>query len=327
MKLLSGDIGGTKTRLALLERGARDWEISEEQTYPSGDYGTLTEIVREFLETLDNAPGAAGFGLAGPIHQRRCRITNLPWLIDADEMEKELGIPKVTLLNDLEAIAWGLSALRDEDMATLQPGGDQPRGNRSIIAPGTGLGEAGLYWDGARYQPFATEGGHCSFAPATPQQFEFLQYLRNTLCRRPAWEDVVSGPGLVSIYSFLLQRANASPPEWFTRAQREGDPAAAIARKADSGQDPIAVEGIEEFVRFLGAEAGNLALKHMATAGLYIGGGIAPKILPWLQRPMLLQNFSDKGKMQRLMETIPVRVILNDRVALYGPALFLEAHA
>jgi glucokinase len=323
MRILSGDIGGTKTRLALLGRRAAGWEISEERTYPSGDYTTLTDIVRAFLNTLDDAPDAAGLGLAGPIRHRQCRITNLPWLIDADEMEKELGIPRVILLNDLEAIAWGLSALSAGDIATLQSGGDQPRGNRSVIAPGTGLGEAGLYWDGASYHPFATEGGHCDFAPMTQRQFDFLQYLRSEFSRATL-EDVVSGPGLVNIYSFLIAQAGTEPPRWFTSALKEGDAAAAISQAADSGDDPLALEAMEEFVRLLGAEAGNLALKHKATGGLYIGGGIAPKILTWLQRPVFLESFSQKGKMRQLMETIPVHVILNERVALYGPALFLD---
>jgi glucokinase len=321
--ILTGDIGGTKTRLARLRCGPTGWEIAREQTYVSNDHDTLTEIVRLFLQTQDMVPEAAAFGLAGPVQHRQCRITNLPWVIDADELERELGIPRVVLLNDLEAVAWGLPALTAEDVATLQPGANHSRGNRSVIAPGTGLGEAGLYWDGAAYRPFATEGGHCDFAPTTPLQFEFFQYLQKSH-PSPAWENVLSGPGLESLYDFLLQQADTEPPEWFVAAQNGGDPAAAISVLADSGEDPIAVQALEEFVKLLGAEAGNLALKHMATGGLYIGGGIAPKIVTWLQRSSFLEQFHLKGKMRELMQSIPVHVILNDRVALYGPALFLD---
>ncbi len=323
MALLSGDIGGTKTRLALLRQGESGLEIIREETYPSGDFSSLTHMVRLFLETCDSPPSEAGFGLAGPIRERRCRTTNLPWLIDADELESELGIPRVTLLNDLEAVAWGLPALNDESLLTLQQGAEHPRGNRSVLAAGTGLGEAGLYWDGAGYHPFATEGGHCNLAPTTPLQFELLQYLQRTLSRA-TWEDVLSGPGLVTLYRFLLQRSNTAPPGWFLSAESEGDAAAAIASRADAERDPIAFDALQEFVRLLATEAGNLSLKHMATGGLYIGGGIPPKILPWLQRPLFLETFCDKGKMRPLMDTIPVHVILDDRVALYGPALFLE---
>jgi glucokinase len=323
--ILTGDIGGTKTRLALLRREQSNWNILQEQTYASRDYDSFTEIVRAFLQHSNEMPGAAGFGLAGPIQGRQCKITNLPWLIDADEMERDLGISRVVLLNDLEAIAWGIPSLDKEHLVTLQPGDDHPLGNCSIIAPGTGLGEAGLYWDGETHHPFATEGGHCDFAATTQQQFAFRQYLQNS-GSEPAWENVLCGPGLVRIYGFLLSQKEIEPPDWFASAQEDGDPAAAISLHADSGSDPVAVEAVEEFVQLLGAEAGNLALKHKATGGLYIGGGIAPKILAWLQRPLFLEAFCQKGKMRELMYSIPVQVILNDRVALYGPALFLDNH-
>jgi glucokinase len=325
MSILCGDIGGTKTRLALLRRGPSGWEILREQTYASGDYHNLTDIGRAFLDKIDHTPGAAGFGLAGPVRGRQCRITNLPWLIDADALEKELDIPTVILLNDLEAVAWGIDALGNGDCVTLQPGLDPASGNRCVIAPGTGLGEAGLYWDGETYHPFATEGGHCDFAPTTPQQLAFHRYLQNAH-PQPAWENVLSGAGLVSIYSFLLAQAGAQPPEWFLSAQKEGDGAAGISQAADTGSDSTAAAAMEEFARLLGSEAGNLALKHMATGGLYIGGGIAPKILQWLQRPLFLEAFHNKGKMRALMQTIPIHLIRNERVALFGPALFLDKH-
>ncbi len=292
--------------------------ITQDETYPSGDYPGLEPIIAAFLSQLSERPDTAGLAIAGPIAGRRCSTTNLPWTVDADELERALGIPRVALLNDLEAVAWGLPSLQEDDLLTLQTGLPDASGNRAVIAAGTGLGEAGLYWDGERHHPFATEGGHCDFAPSSELECQLADHLHTTL-GRACWEDLVSGPGLVSLYRFLLQQQGKAMPEWLIQAE---DPAAAITVRADEGGDTTAVQTLEQFVRLYGAEAGNLALKQMATGGLYLGGGIAPKILNWLQRPMFLEAFRAKGKMRTLMEGIPVQVILNAQVALYGAARF-----
>jgi glucokinase len=319
--MLAADIGGTKSRLAIVELTESGPVITQEQNYPSGDYSDLNKIVNAFLQTTDERPTVAGWSVAGPVVQRRCQITNLPWLIDADQLEKELGLSRSIILNDIEASAWGLSVLHDDQLTTLQPGVSPQPGNRAIIAAGTGLGEAGIYWDGTNLRPFATEGGHSDFAPTTPEQFELSQYLQKKLSHS-TWEDVVSGPGLVNIFNFLMEQRGGDTPDWFMAAERDGeDIAAIIFNQADTQQETTAVEALELFVQLYAAEAGNLALKYLARDGLYIGGGIAPKILTWLQRPDFLQEFCNKGKMSELMKSIPVHVVMDERVALYGLAL------
>jgi glucokinase len=321
--VLCGDIGGTHTRLALLAWQDERPQIRRERTFASTAYADLGEILSAFLaESGPVAPSAAAFGLAGPVRNGRCQITNLPWRVDADQLARRVGFP-VWLLNDLEAAAWGLPALSTGQLLTLQPGTADPVGNRTLIAAGTGLGEAGLVWDGDRYLPFATEGGHCDFAPTDELQTELRNFLQKRLAHA-TWEDVVSGPGLSNLFCFLLEYNGTPPPSWFSSSLEGGDPAAAISRAAETGDDPLARTALELFVRFYAAEAGNLALKHMATGGVFLAGGIAPKILTWLQQPAFLETFCNKGLMRDLLESVPVQVILDDRVALYGAALFLR---
>jgi glucokinase len=324
MNILCGDIGGTKTRLAVYAVDNFPKPIAE-NSYISRNFSSLTEITHKFLSELNLPIAYAVFGLAGPISQRRCKITNLPWQIDADEMEHELQIPSVHLINDLEATAYGISALDESDFLTLQQGSARPTGNRAVIAAGTGLGQAGMFWDGSKHVAFATEGGHCDFAPGNKLEFDLLSALKqssNNVC----WEDILSGPGLVSIYSFLSGSHNQPEPKWLINNQTAGDAAETITNLANDQLDPVAVETLELFSRLYGAEAGNVALKHMATGGVFLGGGIAPKIVNWLQQPQFRETFCNKGKMHSLMETIPVRVILNDQAALYGSAIYLKEH-
>jgi glucokinase len=319
--MLAADIGGTKSRLAIVELTDARPVITLEQTYASADYDSLSEIIQTFLQTANESPTLAGWSVAGPVNQRSCKITNLPWQIDADLLEQELKLSRSIILNDIEASAWGLSALSSDQIITLQPGVSPQPGNRAIIAAGTGLGEAGIYWDGTNLRPFATEGGHSDFAPTTPEQFELSQYLQKKLSHS-TWEDVLSGPGLINIFNFFLDQSGDDTPGWFLKAETDReDLAAAIFSQADANQDSIAVAALEMFVQLYAAEAGNLALKYLARDGLYIGGGIAPKILTWLQRPEFLQEFCAKGKMSELMKSIPVHVVMDERVALYGLAL------
>jgi len=322
MTILAGDIGGTKTRLALFEGDATAPKTVMERTFPSANYPSLEAVVAEFLAATAERPQAAAFGLAGPVNGRVCRTTNLPWLVDADRLAMQTGIPEVQLLNDLEAFAWGVGALPEADLLTLHPGAPDAEGNRAVIAAGTGLGEAGMFWDGRRHHPFATEGGHTDFAPNNDLEFRLLRFLSRDY-GHVSWERIVSGPGLVNIHRFLLSHRGATPPEWLKQAMSAGDPGAAIGKAASDGLDELCVEAMTLFVRLYGVEAGNLALKHMTRGGLYIGGGIAPKILPWLQRGLFLESLFHKGRMTGLLQNMPVRVVLNDRAGLLGPAVSL----
>ncbi|MDD2915989.1 MAG: glucokinase [Gallionella sp.] len=316
---LSGDIGGTKTRLAVIVVSGTRVRIVHEASYPSRDYTAFETLLGEFIAGIES-PAVAAFGIAGPVQGRVVQTTNLPWHIDADALQRQFGFARCTLLNDLEATACGLPALGTDDVMTLQTGAPDASGNAAVIAAGTGLGEAGLFWDGQHYHPFASEGGHASFSPGDELEIAFLRHLRQQH-RHVSWERVVSGMGLVSLHEFLCIHHNVAAPQWLAEQMGSGDAAAAISAAALSGRDEICVETLNRFVRLYGAEAGNLALKVMSRGGLYLGGGIAPKIVPLLQIGAFLDAFLNKGRMRPLLEAMPVRVILNDRAALFGPAL------
>ena len=316
---LAGDIGGTKTRLAIIEVIGRQVRIEREANYPSRNYPIFEELLGDFLSDAD-IPRHAAFGIAGPVQGRAVQTTNLPWHIDADALQQQFGLAHCTLLNDLEATAYGLPALGADDLLTLQTGAPDACGNAAVIAAGTGLGEAGLFWDGQRHHPFATEGGHASFSPGDDLEIALLRYLEQRH-RHVSWERVVSGMGLLSLHEFLRSYRRTTAPQWLNEEMRNGDAVAAITDAALSGRDEICIETLDWFVRLYGAEAGNLALKAMSRGGLYLGGGIAPKILPLLQGGAFLEAFLDKGRMRPLLEAMPVKVILNDRAALLGTAL------
>ncbi|MBI3479064.1 MAG: glucokinase [Nitrosomonadales bacterium] len=336
---LAGDIGGTKTRLAVVEVSGKQVLIVRETDYPSRNYATFEALLGDFLANTET-PRHAAFGIAGPVQGRVAQTTNLPWRIDADALQRQFGFARCTLLNDLEATAYGLPALAAEDLLILQSGSADACGNAAVIAAGTGLGEAGLFWDGQQHRPFATEGGHASFSPGDELDIALLQFLDETISHSTrlqktaakslviqrqhlhvSWERVVSGMGLLSLHEFLRQHRNSEVPQWLAEEMRNGDPAAAISAAALSGRDEICVETLARFVRLYGAEAGNLALKVMSYGGLYLGGGIAPKILPLLLNGAFIDAFRNKGRMRPLLEAMPVKVILNDRAALFGPAL------
>lgn len=318
-QFLAGDIGGTKTRLAIVTVQGTQVRIEHEVSFPSRAYHMFETLLGEFLSGIA-APGCAAFGVAGPVQGRVAQTTNLPWHIDADALQRQFGLVRCTLLNDLEATAYGLPALAAKDLLTLQAGAENACGNVAVIAAGTGLGEAGLYWDGKQHQPFATEGGHASFAPANELEFVLLRHLQQRH-QHVSWERVVSGMGLLSLHEFLCQYRRAAVPRWLAEEMRGGDAAAAISNAALTRSDEICAEALHWFVCLFGAEAGNLALKVMSRGGLYLGGGIAPKILPLLQNGDFLEAFLSKGRMRPQLEAMPVKVILDDRAALYGPAL------
>lgn len=321
MKVLSGDIGGTKTSLAVIETDGRSVEVSALETFSSREFTRFDDIVTRFLDQHGHDCEQAAFGVAGPVRAGRATTTNLPWRLDAEQLAAAFGLRRVWLLNDLEANAWGITALPPEDFRVLQAGRETARGNAAVIAAGTGLGEAGLYWDGERHRPFASEGGHSDFAPATELEIELLRYLRERH-GHVSWERVVSGTGLVNIHAFLSDYRASPTPSWLAEEMRSGDAAAAISHAARRQDCPLCAEAMELFVHLYGVEAGNHALKLMATGGVFLGGGIAPRILDQLEQPAFLEAFCAKGRMEALMRDMPVRVILNERTALYGPALF-----
>ena len=318
-RFLTGDIGGTKTRLAIVEVAGTKVHILNEVSYPSRGYATFEILLDDFLSGTE-IPSHTAFGIAGPVQGRVAKTTNLPWHIDADALQHRFGFTRCTLLNDLEATACGLPALVENDLVTLQSGASDASGNAAVIAAGTGLGEAGLFWDGRSHQPFATEGGHASFSPGNELDMALLRHLQRRH-QHVSWERVVSGMGLLDMHEFLRLHHHVAIPQWLAEEMRSGDGAAAIANAALSGRDDICAETLNWFVHLYGAEAGNLALKVMSRGGIYLGGGIAPKILPLLQNGAFLDAFLNKGRMRSLLEAIPVKVILNDRAALFGPAL------
>lgn len=315
MYILTGDIGGTNTRLALGSQRNDAVVIEQRESFSSPDYDNLGDIVQSYRPAQQTAVTRAAFGVAGPVRQGISRITNLPWEISAERLRHQLGLQAVYLLNDLEALAWGIDTLATEELVTLQAGSDDDTGNRAVIAAGTGLGQAGLCHNGNGWRPFATEGGHTEFAPVDEQEWLLFKYLQQRH-GHVSWERVVSGPGLVTLYEFLLQLRKAPAPDWLTAP--DAAPAARITGLALQQSDAVCVETLQWFVRLYGREAGNLALKMNATGGVYLGGGIAPAILPALQDGTFMEAFLDKGRMRGLLEGTAVSVICNDLVALQG---------
>ena len=317
--ILAGDIGGTSTRLALFDVAEGALRAVVQERYPSRNYPGLSELVRAFTAANPQPVEAACFGIAGPVREGRVETPNLPWVIEAGVLARELALPRVTLLNDLEANAWGVATLGDDDVVTLAPGLPSREGNAAIIAAGTGLGEAGYHGDGTSLEPFASEGGHADFAPRDELTIELFRWLHRRH-GHVSWERVVSGPGLVNIYTFFRDVKHGAESSALTEAMRGGDPAAAISKAALDESSELAVLALDLFVALYGAEAGNLALKMKATRGVWIGGGIAPKILARLTRPGFLESFHDKGRFRAFLEAVPVRVILNEATALRGAA-------
>jgi glucokinase len=317
--ILAGDIGGTSTRLACFKVEHGRLQQVAEKTYPSRNYPGLGEIATAFAATQPGKLRCACFGIAGPVCDGRVVTPNLAWVVDSHTLARELRLPTVTLLNDLEANAYGIAALDPEDFATLNPGVPNAQGNTAVISVGTGLGEAGLYWDGKTHRPFACEGGHTDFAPRNELEIDLLRYLL-AKHERVSYERVLSGPGLYTIYQFLRDTGRGKEPAELAAAVQSSDPSAAVSRFGMEGRYELCVQALDLFVSFYGSEAGNLALKIMSTGGVYIGGGVAPKILKKLQEPAFLKAFVGKGRMKPLLEAMPVRVILKETTALLGAA-------
>ena len=329
--ILAGDIGGTNARLAFYEVQNNEFKLAKMSIFPSRQYSGLEQIVAEFVKASDIHPTQACFGIAGPVNNGRVEASNLPWIIEAKRLADELRIQSAVLINDLEATGWGIGALSASDLVPLNnvisiSGASQ--GNQAVIAAGTGLGQGGLYWDGKRHHVFASEGGHCDFAPEGELQVELYNYLRSRY-GHVSYERVLSGPGLINIFEFLRDTGRGKPPDWLVAEMVEKDAAAVISNAALKGQCPLCEQALNVFTSIFGAEAGNLALKLKATGGVFLAGGIAPKILPKLATPMFLEAFLSKGRLRHLMEIIPIQVITNDKLGLLGAArcAYLEAAA
>jgi glucokinase len=316
--ILAGDIGGTNSRLAFFDVKNGKFELISSKIFPSRDYSGFDEIVKEYVNTSGAHPTSACFGIPGPVTNGRVEVSNLPWIIEAKRLADELKIRKAILLNDLEAAGWGIGAVAPDRLVSLNQGGSIP-GNQVLVSPGTGLGEGAIYWDGKRHHVFGSEGGHCDFAPLNDIQIEMLNYL----CKRfdhVSYERVLSGPGLVNIFEFLRDTGKGKPPDWLVAEMVESDAARAISEAGMTGKCPMCEQALEIFVSIFGAEAGNCALKMKAVGGVFLGGGIAPKILPKLATSNFLQAFLEKGRLRRLMEIIPIKVVIDDKLGLLGAA-------
>jgi glucokinase len=325
--ILAGDIGGTSTRLAIFEvRGERLVQIESEK-FPSRAYDGLDEIVKEFLQHHPAKIEHAAFGIAGPVIKGRVETTNLPWVIEASRLASELVTGSVSLLNDLEANTYGIFELTPKDFAVLNPGSPLEGGNIGIISAGTGLGEAGATWDGTRFIVFATEGGHTDFAPRTEEEIDLLRYGQQQFGAHVSYERFLSGPGLYTLYQFLRDTGRGTEENWLREEMQHTDPSAVIGQYGISGKSELCVRALDLFVTLYGAEAGNLALKLMATRGIFVGGGIAPKILPKLQSGAFMEAFTAKGRFTKALSAIPVRVLLNDQAALLGAARYAGLQA
>ena len=317
--ILAGDIGGTHARIATFTVEGGRVKLVSEQIYPSHEHHNLESALRAFLTTHNVAATTACFGVAGPVRQGIALLPNLGWAVDASSLAHEIGIERAGLINDLEANAYGIAALDASDLSVINPGAADANGNAAVISAGTGLGEAGLYWDGKILRPFACEGGHADFAPTDPLQTQMLAWLQKQYTH-VSWERVLSGNGLFNIYRFLRDTGRGEEPAWLTEELKNDDPPPVITRAALEKRSPLCEMALELVIDLLGAEAANLALKIMATGGVYLGGGIVPRILSKLKEPAFMRAFTNKGRMSDMLSAVPVKAILNDGAALLGAA-------
>jgi glucokinase len=323
--ILAGDVGGTKVHLALYDFIDGKLEYTRDKQYPAKQYSGLEEIVKEFLGA--EKATAACFGVPGPVRDGRLRLTNLPWTLDSRELAASLAIDHVFLINDLEANCYGVAELSADQIFTLSEGDASQVGNQALIAAGTGLGEGFLIWNGRQHLPYPSEGGHADYAPRNEDEIDLLRFLKQKYNGRISFERVVSGMGLTNIYEFLREVRGMEEPAWLAKRIAIEDPNAVITELALAAKSEICEKAMDMFVSAYGAEAGNLALKVLSLGGLYVGGGIAPRILEKLKDGAFLKAFTDKGRLSQLLVNMPVRVILESRAALMGAAAYAEARA
>jgi glucokinase len=330
--ILAGDVGGTKVHLALYNFAGGRLATVRDHKFPSDEFATLDDVVRAFLAQAGDKQEeivAACFGCPGPVRDGRLTLTNLPWTLDERDLQKSLGIEHIFLINDLEANGYGIPELAPESVFTLHQGDPGAVGHRGLVSAGTGLGEALLIWDAKtqRHRPLPSEGGHCDFAPRNEREIALLNYLLRRLQGRVSCERVVSGLGIKNVYAFLRDDQKMEEPAWLRERMAGEDPNAVIGQCGEDGSSEICFETLRMFASSFGAEAGNVALKVLAMGGIYLGGGIAPKILKTMQNGEFTRAFLDKGRLSPLLEALPVRIILDDTCALLGAAAFAEARA
>lgn len=317
--IVAGDIGGTHARLGLFEVRNGAPALVSERVYPSAQFSGLEAVLKAFVDEVHPVTTGAAFGLAGPVHEGKVRTPNLPWEVDARALEGVLGIAKVALINDLQALAHGIPLLAPSDFVLLNPGVEKA-GNRAVVAAGTGFGVAGLVWDGQHDTPLATEGGHADFAPRNVLESELMLHLAKRF-GRVSNERILSGAGLTNVYDFLRDTGRGEEPAWLKERLQGGDRARTISLCGLDRSSPLCSSALDVFASVYGAVAGNVALLLMAVGGVYLGGGIAPKMLARLKEPQLFRAaFVDKGRLRPMMEQIPVRVVLDDRVGMRGAA-------
>jgi len=323
--ILAGDVGGTKVNLALYDFVDGNLKHARDKQYPAKEYSGLEEIVKEFI--VAEKVTAACFGVPGPVREGRLRLTNLPWTLDSRELAADLKIDYVFLINDLQANGYGIAELGADQIYSLSEGDPRQIGNRALISAGTGLGESFMIWDGRDYVPYPSEGGHADFAPRNEDEIDLLRFLKQKFNGRISFERVVSGQGLTNLYEFLREVRGVDEPAWLAERIASEDPNAVITELALAAKSEICEKAMDMFVSAYGAEAGNLALKILSVGGLYVGGGIAPRILEKLKDGTFMKAFADKGRLSQLLVNMPVRVILESRTALIGAAAYAEARA
>jgi glucokinase len=331
--ILAGDVGGTKVELALCRFERGQLLTVHDHRFHAKDFPGLVQVVEAFLDECKRALGqpidvlAACFGVPGPVRHGRLKLTNLPWVLDSSQLSLDLKIKHVFLINDLEANGYGVAELTPDQILVLSQGDPAAEGNRGLIAAGTGLGEAILVWNGHTYLPMASEGGHTDFAARNEEEIGLLRYLQKKVGGRVSWERVISGLGLANIYAYCRDVKGMQEPSWLKDRMRTEDPNAVIGELGESGASDLCVQALNIFVSAYGAEAGNLALKILAVGGMYVGGGIAPKLLKKMQDGTFMKSFTDKGRLSDLLIQTPVRLILESRAALMGAAAYAEARA
>src|SRR6266436_6711826 len=320
--ILAGEIGATRTRLAAFETEGNRLQRVVEKNYMSQKHDGLSGILADFVKTEGIPVHSACLGVAGPVRAGRSKISNLPWVIDAKEVATQLRLNSVGLLNDLEAYAYGIDGLESRDFITLSEGAEEAEGNRAVISAKTGLGMAGLYWDGFRHHPFACEGGHADFAPRNDLQMDLLAYLQKKY-GRISCERILSGPGIKNIYDFLRDAHKSDEPQWLKdQIAAAQDPPAVISQLAQEGKAPICDQTLSIFVSIYGAETGNCALNFLSTGGIFIGGSVAAKNVSRMKDPIFMESFLDKGRMESLLKEIPVTIVLNDDSGIIGAARY-----
>jgi glucokinase len=317
--VLAGDIGGTKTNVGLFVMGKKRPEPLVIESFASRKAPNLEDIVGRFLKSHPALISSACFGIAGPVINGRCKTTNLPWGVSETRMKGRFHWRHVRLLNDLVAAGLAIPLLRRSELVSLNKGVSQKNGNLALLSPGTGLGHSVLVYKDGDYVPLCSEGGHVSFSPTTEEEVELWRYLRKKY-DHVSVERVLSGPGLVNVYSWLRDSGRFEEPPWLKELMKKGDPAKAISESALQKKQALCVESLYLYISMLGNAAGNLALTGMAIGGLYLGGGIPPKILPALKQGPFLKGFMAKGRFADVLARVPVRVILNDKAAILGAA-------